>query len=123
MSQCHPRGSPDEIVRTARLRHHAHVQSRRCRMTRLQPRATAFALLLTVTSVPAVAQIMPEAQSTVPPRSGAAFPQPGADDPIANEGIVEDGAVQALKDMSAFLMSANTLGITSQGSLDVVTND
>ena len=92
-------------------------------MTRLQPRATAFALLLTVTSVPAVAQIMPEAQSTVPPRSGAAFPQPGADDPIANEGIVEDGAVQALKDMSAFLMSANTLGITSQGSLDVVTND
>jgi hypothetical protein len=43
--------------------------------------------------------------------------------PIANEGVIEDGAIDALKEMSAYLMTAKTLGITSQGSLDVVTND
>jgi len=51
------------------------------------------------------------------------YPTPGGDDPIANEGIVEDDAVQALREMSDFLMSANTLGVTSIGSMDAVTEN
>lgn len=43
--------------------------------------------------------------------------------PIAQEGVVQPAAIQALQAMSNYLRSANTLGITSQGSLDVVTND
>jgi hypothetical protein len=43
--------------------------------------------------------------------------------PVANEGVIEDQAVQALKDMSNYLMSAQTLQINTQGSLDVVTGD
>jgi len=57
------------------------------------------------------------------PRSGVAMPQSALPDPIANEGVIEDGAIYALKEMSDFLMTAKTLAITSQGSLDVVTND
>jgi hypothetical protein len=57
------------------------------------------------------------------PRSGVAMPQSALPDPIANEGVIEDGAIDALKEMSDFLMTAKTLAITSQGSLDVVTND
>jgi len=51
------------------------------------------------------------------------IPQWAAEDPIANEGVIEDGAIAALKEMSDFLMTMPTLGITSQGSLDAVTND
>jgi len=51
------------------------------------------------------------------------YPTPGGEDPIANEGVVEDSAVQALKDMSDFLMTANTLGVTSIGSMDAVTEN
>jgi hypothetical protein len=51
------------------------------------------------------------------------MPHPAGPDPIAREGVIEDGAVEALKEMSAFLMSANTLGITSQGTMDAVTGD
>jgi hypothetical protein len=69
------------------------------------------------------AQTASETQPAAPPRSGAAFPQPAGNAPVANEGVIEDGAVDALKEMSAYLMSAKTLAITSQGSLDVVTND
>ena len=61
--------------------------------------------------------------TAAPPKDGVAFPQPGSADPIANEGVIEDGAIDALKEMSDFLMSAKTLGITSTGSLDVVTNN
>jgi hypothetical protein len=50
------------------------------------------------------------------------MPQSALADPIANEGVIEDEAVDALKEMSNFLMSANTMQIMSQGSLDVVTN-
>lgn len=57
------------------------------------------------------------------PRTGTAMPQSALQDPIANEGVIEDSAIDALKDMSAFLMTAKTLALTSQGSLDVVTND
>jgi len=52
-----------------------------------------------------------------------AMPQAAGNDPIANEGVVEDGAIDAIKDMSNYLMTANTLAITSNSSLDVVTND
>ena len=51
------------------------------------------------------------------------MPQWARPDPIVTEGVIEDEAVQAVKDMSNYLMSLNTIGITSIGSLDVVTND
>jgi len=57
------------------------------------------------------------------PESGMSMPRSGMNDPIVNEGIIEDNAVDALKEMSNYLMTAKTLGIVSQGSLDVVTND
>ena len=72
---------------------------------------------------PAIALVFVSAQGAVAQTPGASMPQWARDDPIANEGTIEDGAIQALKDMSNFLMSATTLGLTSQGSLDVVTND
>lgn len=73
--------------------------------------AAAGLILALATTQSAVAQ-----SSTQMPRSGQA-------DPIANEGVIEDEAVDAIKEMSNFLMTAQTLGLTSQGSLDVVTND
>jgi len=93
-------------------------------MQRLHSSATALGLILafSVTQV-AAAQTAPEAQPAVPPRSGMAMPVAAGTDPIANEGVIEDGAVEAIKEMSNFLMTAKTLGITSEGSLDVVTND
>jgi hypothetical protein len=51
------------------------------------------------------------------------MPQSANDDPIVTEGVIEDGAIDAIKEMSNYLMSATTLAITSQSSLDVVTND
>lgn len=39
------------------------------------------------------------------------------------EGVVEPAAIDALKSMSAYLMTATTLAVTSQGSIDVVTDD
>ncbi len=87
-------------------------------------RALALGLTLTlITAQYGAAQTGSEAQATPPPQSGTSMPHMAADDPIANEGVVEDSAVDAIKEMSNYLMSAKTLGITSQGSLDVVTND
>src|SRR6059058_3180498 len=43
--------------------------------------------------------------------------------PIVKEGVVEPAAIEALKSMSTYLSTATTLGVTSQGSLDVVTDD
>ncbi len=43
--------------------------------------------------------------------------------PIANVGVIQDQAIQALRDMSNYLTSAQTLQINTQGSLDVVTDD
>ena len=57
------------------------------------------------------------------PRSAIKYPKAAMPDRIANEGVVQDAAVDALKAMSNYLMQAQTLGITSQGSLDVVTGD
>jgi len=51
------------------------------------------------------------------------MPQWASPDPIVREGVIEDGAVEAVKDMSNYLTSLTTIAITSQGSLDVVTND
>lgn len=88
------------------------------------PRSTAlpFALAVALAATPGAAQ-SPEAAPQAQPRSGVAMPRSANPDPIANEGVIEDGAIAALKEMSAFLMSAPTLAFTSQGSLDVVTND
>ena len=55
--------------------------------------------------------------------AGTQMPRSGQPDPIVNEGMIEDGAIDALKEMSTFLMTANTMAITSQSNLDVVTND
>jgi hypothetical protein len=85
---------------------------------------TAMALgasLTLATAQLAWAQAAPEAAP--PPREGMAMPHPAGNDPIANEGVIEDSAVDALKEMSTYLMQAKTLGITSQGSMDAVTND
>jgi hypothetical protein len=60
---------------------------------------------------------------TQQPRAGGAFPTPGLDAPVSNEGVIDDGAVDALKEMSDYLASAKTLEITSQGSLDAVTEN
>jgi hypothetical protein len=85
-------------------------------MTRFRCSHLAFGLVLAV----ATGQVA-VAQST--PRTGTAMPRSGSPDPIANEGVIEDGAVDALKEMSAYLMTAKTMAITSQGTLDVVTNN
>jgi len=86
-------------------------------MKRLPFAATAVGIILSLSIVPGATAQNP------PPRSGTAMPEWAQADPIANEGVIEDGAIDALKEMSNFLMTAKTLGITSQGSLDVVTND
>ena len=82
-------------------------------------RALALGLTLTLVS----AQYGAAQTATPPPESGTSKPQWAADDPIVTEGVVEDEAVDAIKEMGAYLRSANTLAITSQGSLDAVTND
>lgn len=86
----------------------------------------AWALGLTLTLICAqygAAQTAPEAQAAPAQPSSTTMPQWAGDDPIVKEGVVEDGAVDAIKEMSNYLMTAKTLAITSQGSLDVVTND
>ena len=81
-------------------------------MKRLGYAATAAGLILSLAAIQGAAA---QPQSTQMPRSGM-------QDPIANEGVIEDEAVEALKEMSAFLMTANSMQIVSNGSLDVVTN-
>jgi len=83
-------------------------------MRSLHSKALAFGL-----SVAFVATQGDAAQT----RSGANSLRSVSKSPITKEGVVEPAAVDALKAMSAYLMTASTLGITSQGSLDVVTND
>jgi len=89
-------------------------------MKHLQCSAIAAALL-TVTSV-ASAQTPPADQSTDAQRNQQ-FPSSGMEAPVTNEGTIDDGAVEALNEMSTFLMSTNTLGLTSEATRDVVTND
>ncbi len=85
-------------------------------------RTLALGLTLTlICTQGGAAQTASEAQA--PPQSGTSMPHLAGGDPIVTEGVVEEGAVDAIKEMSNYLMSAKTLGITSVGSLDVVTND
>jgi len=81
--------------------------------------AVAFGLAFALAQAGA-AQDTPAAP---PPDRSTSFPAAAGNDPVANEGVIEDEAVDALKEMSDFLKAANTLQITSQGSLDVVTNN
>ena len=85
-------------------------------MKYLRNTAVAFGLLSLASAQNAIAQ-------APPPESGMSMPRSGQDDPVANEGIIEDNAVEALKDMSNYLKTASTLDITTAGSLDVVTNN
>src|SRR4030095_12982905 len=87
----------------------------RC-MKRLRSTPVALCLILVLGAAPG-------ALAQPAPRSGTAMPKSALEDPIVNEGVIEDGAVDAIKEMSKFLMTAKTLALTSQGSLDVVTND
>jgi hypothetical protein len=64
-----------------------------------------------------------DASSTQQPNRTTSFPTAAGNDPVANEGVIEDEAVDALKEMSDFLKTANTMQVTTQGSLDVVTNN
>ena len=43
--------------------------------------------------------------------------------PVANVGAIQDSAVDALRQMSNYLMQQTTMQIATQGSLDVVTGD
>src|SRR4030095_3275050 len=90
------------------------------------PSFKALAMGLTLTLICAqsgAAQTSSEAQATPPPQSGMTMPRSANADPLATEGVIEDGASDAIKEMSNYLMSAKTLAITSASSLDVVTND
>src|SRR5262245_4952090 len=51
------------------------------------------------------------------------MPKSGMKAPVANEGVIQDSAVDALKAMSNYLMQQKTLQITTEGSLDAVTGD
>ena len=89
-------------------------------MKALASTALTFGMALVVAAAPSAAQ----APTSEPPaRSGVQMPAWAGPDPIANEGVIDDGAIDALKEMSAYLMSANTLAFTSQGSMDAVTAD
>ena len=89
-------------------------------MKRLSYSVIAFGLTL-ATSTSAIAQAAADAAK--PPRTGQQFPTSGMEAPVTNEGTIDDGAVEALNEMSTFLMSANTLALTSEATRDVVTND
>jgi len=85
-------------------------------MKYLRHTAISLGLLSLVSPQVALAQ-------SPPPESGMSIPTSGMKSPVASEGIIEDGAVEALKEMSAYLKSATTLQADTVGSLDVVTND
>lgn len=54
----------------------------------------------------------------------ADFPDwPGGTMPEVPKGTVDPGAVQALKDMSQYLMTLKTIGLDTDGTLDVVTSE
>ena len=84
-------------------------------MKYLRHTAIAFDILGLASAQSAIAQ--------VPPESGMSMPRSAQKAPVANEGVIEDNAVDALNDMSNFLRSATTLQANAVGSLDVVTND
>ncbi len=87
-------------------------------MIRLPSTAIAFGVALTVLSAPSSA-----APAKSAPKAGMSYPHAATKDRVANEGVIEDVAVDALRNMSNYLMQAKTLGISTEGSLDVVTDD
>jgi hypothetical protein len=84
-------------------------------MTSRRIRAITVAVSLAMATT-ALAQTQPEQAA----RPGQ-FPDMAEADVV--EGVVEPEAVDALKRMSAYLLSFNTIGIVSNASLDAVTND
>ena len=90
-------------------------------MQRLRGSMLALAFSLVVPTVPAAAA--QPAPDTQPPaqRQGTVMPRLAGPDAIANEGVIQDEAIEALKEMSTYLSSLNTAAVTSQGSLDAVT--
>jgi hypothetical protein len=91
-------------------------------MQRLLGRSSVIALSLILAATSAAAtQDSRTAQER--PRTSTAMPAVAGADPIPNEGIIEDGAIDALKEMSTYLSSLNTVGITTQGTIDAVTGD
>jgi len=76
--------------------------------------ASAVGLVAALTSIQGAA-----AQT----RSSANLLRSAIKTPVIKEGVVEPAATNALKSMSAYLMTARTLGVTSRGSIDVVTAD
>jgi hypothetical protein len=84
---------------------------------------TTFAFGLSLSLAWAQVASAQAAPTAAPPPHGMTMPTPAGNDPIANEGVIEDGAIDALKEMSNYLMQAKTLAITSQGTMDAVTND
>jgi hypothetical protein len=81
---------------------------------------TVLAFGLTLAIAQAAAAQDPPRPSTV---RSTSFPTPAGEDPIGREGVIEDVAVDAIREMSDFLMTATTLGVSSVGSMDVVTED
>jgi len=63
------------------------------------------------------------AQSATTAPSKTTIPKSAQKAPVANEGVIQDSAVDALKAMSNYLMQQQTLQVSTEGSLDVVTND
>lgn len=82
-------------------------------MTSLRPRIFALGIILCVGTAPL---------SAAPPTTGTTMPKATAPQ-IVSPGVVDPNSVAALKRMSAYLTSLNTAAITSEGSLDVVTDD
>jgi hypothetical protein len=93
-------------------------------MTALRSSALAIGLTLTLSIAEhASAQSASKTHSSTAQRSAMSYPRAANEDRIATEGVIEDVAVDALRKMSNYLMQQSTLQITTQGSLDVVTND
>ena len=63
------------------------------------------------------------AEGPVGQNEAGGAPEKAAKDEGAQKPVVEDSAVNALKEMSGFLMAAKTLEIDTVGSLDVITNN
>src|SRR5881392_3834867 len=83
-------------------------------MRNLAGKALAVGMAITLTSFQGAA-----AQT----RSSANLLRSATKNPVVKEGVVEPAAIDALRSMSAYLMTATTLSVTSQGSLDAVTAD
>ena len=84
-------------------------------MTRRHLPALVFGLSLSLTSL--------AGGSAAQAQAGTSFPQAIDSAPVFTPDMVEPDAVDALKRMGAYLMSLQTVGITSEGSLDVVTGE